>query len=555
LAARIDRLAEGAKRTLQTAAVIGKDFSEPVLAQVLADVSPNDGTAAEVTTTLRTLEQAEFIYTQGLFPVAEYTFKHPLTQEVAYETLLRERRARVHAAVARASAEIYADKLDEKAALLAHHWEHAGDAWQAALWHKRAAEWAGVTNANEGLRHWEHVRRLLRPLPHTPEALQLGIAACVGNLNLCWRLGTPLAEATDIFEEGRLLAEEAGDVRAQAALHGTYGCALGLVGGDSGDYVRYSREAIRLADRTDEQGLQIAERAYLGFASTFAGCLTEGLESCETACRTLPADPALGVEFTGYSPFLGILMTQAWLLVRLGRLEESTAACDRAERLEREYGDVEVRTWMQLPRVEVDVLRGDLSAARGHARSALETGAKATTPQSLWVGPFLMGIVHRLDREWDDSIGRLEEALGRALSGGNRMFEGWVRAELALALLGCGALDRAEEQARAAVEVAHAQHCRPDEVRAHLALAHTQLRRADADALARAEQALVRAQELIEEIGARVFQPELHECRARLARVRGDSQAADSEIEAARRLYAAMGATAQVGRLSNEVTR
>jgi hypothetical protein len=66
--------------------------------------------------------------------------------------------------------------------------------------------------------------------------------------------------------------------------------------------------------------------------------------------------------------------------------------------------------------------------------------------------------------------------------------------------------------------------------------------------------ALVRAQELIEEIGARAFEPEVHECRARLARVRGDSGAADGEIEEARRLYAAMGATAQVERLLNEVT-
>jgi ATP/maltotriose-dependent transcriptional regulator MalT len=216
------------------------------------------------------------------------------------------------------------------------------------------------------------------------------------------------------------------------------------VGGDSDDYVRYSREAIRLAERTEEQGLQIAERAYMGFASTFAGRLVEGLESCETACRTLPADPALGVEFTGYSPFLAILMAKAWLLLLLGRLEESTVVWDRAERLAREYGDIEVRTWMQIPRVAVDVLRGHMDAARGRASAALETGAKCTTPQSLWTGPFLMGIVHRVDGAWDDSISRLEEALGLATSGGNRMFEGWVRAELALALLGRGELDRAE---------------------------------------------------------------------------------------------------------------
>jgi hypothetical protein len=206
----------------------------------------------------------------------------------------------------------------------------------------------------------------------------------------------------------------------------------------------------------------------------------------------------------------------------------------------------------QLPRIEVDVLRGDVSAARGHAHAALETGVQATTPQSLFVGPLLMGIVHRLDSAWDESIARLEEALGGATSGGNRELEGWARAELALALLGRSALDRAEEEARTAVEVAHTKRCRPDEVRAHLALAHTQLRPADGAALARAEQALVRAQELIEEIGARAFQPEVHEWRANVARLRGDASTAQRATETARRLYAAMGATVQVERLFEE---
>jgi len=204
---------------------------------------------------------------------------------VAYDTLLRERRARVHAAVARATAGIYAEKLNEKAALLAHHCEQAGEAWQAALWHQRAAEWAGVTNAAEGVRHWERVRSLLRTLPHTGDTLRLGVAACLGNLTLGWRLGTSTDSATAIFEEGRRLAVESDDVRALAALNGSYASVLGLVAGASDDYVRFSREAARLADQTEDQGLQVAEHAYLGWACTFAGRLEEGIENCETTCR------------------------------------------------------------------------------------------------------------------------------------------------------------------------------------------------------------------------------------------------------------------------------
>jgi class 3 adenylate cyclase/tetratricopeptide (TPR) repeat protein len=550
LAARIDRLVERDKQVLQTAAVIGKEFSEPVLARVLADFTPRDAPPAELTAALRALAQAEFVYEQALYPIAEYTFKHPLTQQVAYDTLLRERRARVHAAVAAASAEIYADKLDEKAALLAHHYEQAGEAWQAALWHKRAAEWAGITNAAEGMRHWERVRSLVRTLPHAAETLQLGVAACRGILGLGWRLATPTDEAADVFEEGRRLAEESGDVQALAALHGTYGCVLGLVGGQSDEYLRYAREATRLADLTEDQGLQLAERAYVGFASIFAGRLVEGIESCVATCRRFPADPALGREFTGYSPFIGVLNAHAWMLTLSGHLDEATAVCDRAEDLAREHGDREVLTWLHLPRIEMDAACADVAAARARARRALETGEKAITPQSSMVGRVVFGIAHRLDGRWDESVAALEDPLRAATTGANREIEGWIRTELAEALLGRGEVDRAEQEAETAVTVARAQHSRCDEARANLTLARILLRRADAAALARAEQALGRAQELIDETSARRFQPDVHECRAHLARLRGDHLAAEHEIEEARRLYTEMGSTAQVERLT-----
>src|SRR5204862_2804776 len=132
-AARIDRLGEREKLVLQTAAVIGREFTEPVLRRV-SDLPETDLAAV-----LAKLTSAEFIYEQALYPQAEYAFKHPLTQEVVYRSQLGERRSRTHAAVARAIAELYPEQLEERAALLAHHWEEAGDALEAARWHRRAA--------------------------------------------------------------------------------------------------------------------------------------------------------------------------------------------------------------------------------------------------------------------------------------------------------------------------------------------------------------------------------------------------------------------------------
>jgi ATP/maltotriose-dependent transcriptional regulator MalT len=162
----------------------------------------------------------------------------------------------------------------------------------------------------------------------------------------------------------------------------------------------------------------------------------------------------------------------------------------------------------------------------------------------------VFGIAHRLDGRWDESVAALEDPLRAATSGANREIEGWIRTELAEALLGRGEVDRAEQEAETAVMVARAHHSRCDEVRANLTLARILLRRADAAAPARVEQALGRAQELIDETRARRFQPDVHECRAHLARLRGDHLAAEREIEHARRLFAEMGAIAQVERLA-----
>jgi class 3 adenylate cyclase len=133
LAARIDRLGADAKDVLQTAAVIGKQFDEPLLraaggfdAQALAGI-------------LGTLEEAEFVHEVAAHPSTRHAFRHPLTQEVAYHSLLRDRRARLHGAVAAALEKLMADRLGEHAALIAHHWDAAGMRSEAARWRQRAA--------------------------------------------------------------------------------------------------------------------------------------------------------------------------------------------------------------------------------------------------------------------------------------------------------------------------------------------------------------------------------------------------------------------------------
>src|SRR6185369_13130385 len=154
LAARIDRLPEDARRLLQTAAVIGKRFSEALLQRVAG--APDEEFAAG----LRTLRQRDLVYEHALFPKLIYAFKHPLTQEVAYGSQLAENRRVAHAAVARVLEAKEESQREEYAALLAHHWEAAGEPLPASRWHARAAERAEISSPETAAAHWRSVRRL-----------------------------------------------------------------------------------------------------------------------------------------------------------------------------------------------------------------------------------------------------------------------------------------------------------------------------------------------------------------------------------------------------------
>ena len=132
LAARIDRLAPEDKRLLQGCAVIGKDVPFALL-QVIAEL-PEES----LRRSLSHLQAAEFLYEASLFPDLEYTFKHALTHEVAYGSLLQDRRRALHARIVEAIERLYPDRLTEHIERLAHH-ALRGETWEKAVMHLQQA--------------------------------------------------------------------------------------------------------------------------------------------------------------------------------------------------------------------------------------------------------------------------------------------------------------------------------------------------------------------------------------------------------------------------------
>src|SRR5207244_7499247 len=172
LAARIDRLPGRGKAVLQAAAVAGRELTDGVLRRT-ADLPE-----AELASAVRALIAGEFLFEAAFYPEVEYSFKHALTQEVAYHSQLAERQARTHGAVARAIEGLYPDRLEERAALLADHWERAREPLVAARWHQRAADWAATRDRGEMVRHWRRVRELLATVAASQESIALRVRAC-----------------------------------------------------------------------------------------------------------------------------------------------------------------------------------------------------------------------------------------------------------------------------------------------------------------------------------------------------------------------------------------
>ncbi len=209
IAARIDRLAPRERELLQAAAVIGRTAPHGLLTRL------SGLEAAEVAAAIATLERAEFLFRVVGFPEPEYTFRHALIQDVAYSSLMREDRKRLHAAAMTGIEQLCAGNLADHAQELAKHayraelWEPA--AKYLALAAERAIDRSAYRPATLNL---ERAIESLAVLPETPERIALAIDVR-SQLRLAYMVTGNYGGAVIRLKEARDLAERVGDVRRQ----------------------------------------------------------------------------------------------------------------------------------------------------------------------------------------------------------------------------------------------------------------------------------------------------------------------------------------------------
>jgi class 3 adenylate cyclase/tetratricopeptide (TPR) repeat protein len=542
LAARIDRLDADGKRALQFAAVIGHRFSVAILARV-ANVARDELTAA-----LAALREAELIVAQA--GTDEYVFKHALAEQVAYETQLGSRRARIHAVVAHAIATDQPERLDELAGLISTHWERARRSEEAARWCARAAAWAGFNDPNEALRQWRSVRRLAAEIDEPALRDELALTSRMMLLNLAWRQGVPRGMAQDeferemtaLYEEGSALAQAADNQLALTVTVASYGAARGLAG-HLEDMARLGMDGFRVAERAGMRELQLSVLPCAVYALHALGRYDEVLRLLEESRGLLSEDPSAGGGLTLLCPYAWILSWRAAAQAHVGALTEAFAGFDRALTIAREYGDFETESWTHMSIVQASQLAGRRDGALEHAERAREIAERTGGAFSLGLAQRYLSIAHILNEQWAEAIA----AAGRALEIWRSHRVGMEAEPHALTMLGraqlgAGDPSAAADAAAVAVALADARGTRGHELEARLVLARALMQLHGRAAAAEAARHLSRAGELAAATRAASLRPRIHVERAELARLNGDARERDHELDQAQRLFGAAGA-------------
>src|SRR5262245_58140359 len=211
--ARLDRLGDEGKRTVQMASVIGRQFLVRLLARVARLSERLEGL-------LRELQALEIIYEQGLVPEPAYIFKHAVIQDVAYQSLLMQRRKDLHRAVGEAIEELYHDRLAEHYGELAHHFSQA-EVWEKAFnYCRQAGAKAMVQSAyHEAAVSFEQALAALAQLPESRDTIEQAIDLRCDLRNVL----LPLDAHTRIFDHlhaAEALAERLGDDQRRGRIAG-----------------------------------------------------------------------------------------------------------------------------------------------------------------------------------------------------------------------------------------------------------------------------------------------------------------------------------------------
>jgi class 3 adenylate cyclase/tetratricopeptide (TPR) repeat protein len=446
LAARIDRLSPEEKSLLQTAAVIGERVPYTLL-RAVAGASDE-----QLRPALAHLHSAEFLYEASLFPDVEYSFKHALTHDVAYLSLLHERRRGLHARILAAVEQLSPDRPPEDVDRLAHH-ALRGEIWEKAVQYLRRAGAKATTRSahREAVSCFEQALEALARLPMTPETTATAI-----DLRLDLRTAlTPLGQygrVIDLLREAENLARELHDDRRLGHVIADLSARLRNTGDHAGA-LEAGRRARAIADTLGDRDLHFEATYRLAQAHFAVGDVASSVVLLRRAVEILgEGSMRAGSRLPGY--LAG--WPHSWLAIGLAMLghfadaiRHGEAAVQIAELADHPHSRIEAQA--ALGRVYLE--RGDLDRAIG----LFELGLGPSVAWNIWdSGVFSgLGYAYVLAGKVGEGLPLLREAVERGQSIDAMAVGHAVRlTRLGEGCLMAGRLDEAHARAQQALEFA-----------------------------------------------------------------------------------------------------
>ena len=522
LAARMDRLPPEAKRLLQIAAVIGMDVSCPLL-QALAE-QPEE----HLQQSLAHLQAAEFLYETRLFPEPEYTFKHALTHEVAYNSLLLERRRVLHARIVEALEALAPERVAEQVERLAHH-ALRGEVWDKAVTYCQQAGARAYDRAafREAVASFEQALQALAHLPEHGDTrglaidLRLALGGRAERTGRVWAVPRPV---------GRGRGPGPGARRS-----GPAGTGAGRDGPGTQDDGRPRRRHCggpagpRARGRTRRQRLAGASLLLSWGGPTHAigdfGRAAELLRRNVEAADRESGTPSTDVQ----------IQSQAWLARTLGALGAFAEG--------RRHGEEALRLATLAGRGNTPIVAhgclGHLYLAQGdleHAIRVLEQGLALcrASGERGWLRVIVahLGYAYALQGRLAEGRALLEEGISESIRTGGLRGQAHRVAWLSEVCRLAGRGEEAWQHARQALDLARQQKERGNEARAlhQLGVVHAH---ADPPDVAQAEAHYQQALALAEELGMRPLQAHCHHGLGTLYARTGQREQARAELSTA----------------------
>ena len=461
IAGRMDRLEESLKRIVQVAAVIGREFAFRILetiSEMKEGLKPG----------LVNLQRLEFILRKSLFTELEYIFRHALTQEVAYNSLLAQRRKEIHEQIGGAIEELYPNRLEEFYEMLAWHYSHSGNQGKACQYLKLSGKKAVRSSSlREALRLYKEALGALYQMPQTVDNKRARLEVIRAMIVPMRLLGFP-DDSIGLLREGEALAKELRDEKALASFLSSIGSYYVYAGGDSALGKTYVEKALSASELTGDEDM-IARVAFdhaniLGIAGEWWKVCEIAPKYIELIARTRNRSETFGRFYVYLQAMYGSAM--GWI-GNFDMGERVLAEC-------REYAH-QVGNPNTLAHIELD--HGGLYYAKGSGQKAVEhfvaTIEICEKSQIAVMHTFALaglGAGYLLLEQPEKALKYLEKGFRIQLDLGIPTYFGCIHTYLAWAHLQLGNLEKAQFHAEQGVKLSRANSERLWEANAEIHL-------------------------------------------------------------------------------------